>query len=78
MAMRWDSERDDVFSCKQDGCVAARVVKEPTHWEWASYRGGWTHDHGKEPSFAAACQAAENSIQKMSKCGAETPFTKNH
>ncbi len=60
--MQWNDEKDGVFACRHNGKVAARVVKELKHWEWASYKGGWTHDTGKEASFAAACKAAESSI----------------
>lgn len=63
--MRWDNDenRPGVFVCRDDGRTLARVVQESEHWEWASYKGGWTHDCGKEPNFGAACVAAEKSIQ---------------
>ncbi len=63
--MKWNDERDGVFACRDGGRVVARVVKELKTWEWASYKGGWTHDCGKEASFADACKAAENSVRSI-------------
>jgi hypothetical protein len=64
--MRWDNETDGVFVGRDGQRVAARVVRELKSWEWASYKGGWTHDCGQEQTFAAACEAAEKSVQSIS------------
>ncbi len=63
--MKWDDERDGVFVGRDGARIAARVVREQKHWEWAAYRAGWTHDCGREATFAAACSAAEKSVQQI-------------
>ncbi len=63
--MRWNDEANGVFACKCDGRIVARVVRELKSWEWASYKGGWTHAAGKEASFAEACKAAEASVLSL-------------
>lgn len=61
--MKWDSETNGVYVGRDGQRIVARVVKEIKSWEWATYMGGWTHDSGAEATFAAACEAAEKSVQ---------------
>lgn len=63
--MKWDSEKNGVYVGRDGQCIAARVVKELKSWEWATYKGGWTHDSGAEPTFAAACEAAEKAFKSI-------------
>lgn len=65
MQIKWDSERSKVFVGRDGKNIVGRVVDEDGRWEWASYRNGWTHDHGKVASFAAACEAVEISCKNM-------------
>lgn len=59
--IQWNNERSGVFSGRVDGKVVGRVAGDFNDWDWASYRGGWTHDSGKAKSFADACAAVAKS-----------------
>lgn len=59
--IRWDSERKGVFAGRVGSKIVGRVADEQDAWEWATYRDGWTHDHGKCKSFADACDAVARS-----------------
>lgn len=63
--MRWDDGKNGVYVGRDGGRIAARVVKELKSWEWASYKGMRTHDSGAEPTFVAACEAAEKSVRSI-------------
>jgi hypothetical protein len=65
MQIKWDSERSNVFVGRDGKKIIGRVADEEGGWEWASYLNGWTHDHGKVASFAAACEAVEGSYKSM-------------
>ncbi len=63
--MQWDNGKEGVFVGRDGQRIAARVVKELKTWEWASDKGGRTHDCGKEATFADACAAAEKSVKSI-------------
>jgi hypothetical protein len=60
MTIAWDCTALGRFVGRRDNKVVARIVQEDaTYWHWATYRNGWTHDHGRADRFDDAKRAAE-------------------